>query len=229
MKSLKNGCNLNKCMMCKLCLHDWLPAIQAHRTNFKVARGEKLFAENDPVTGIYFVYSGLFKVHKHWDDDKELIVRFARDGDIVGHRGLGSDNIFPVSATAIDNSTVCFVSVDFFLSTLKVNPDFLFQLMMFYASELKESERKMRNLADMPVKGRIAYALILLHRKFGVPDSGEIGIDISRQDLASYVGTSYETLFRMLTELINEGAVRTDNKKIIIADFELLHSHTPAP
>ena len=214
--------------MCKLCLHEWLPAIESHRNNFKVARSEQLFTENDPVNGIYFVYSGLFKVHKHWDEGKELIVRFARDGDIVGHRGLGSDNLFPVSATAIENSTVCFVSLDFFMSTLKVNPDLLFQLMMFYASELKESERNMRNLAHMPVKGRIAQALILLHRKFGVPDSGDIGITISRQDLASYVGTSYETLFRMLSELINEGSVRTDEKKIIIADFDRLHSHTTA-
>jgi CRP/FNR family transcriptional regulator len=203
-------------------MKEWLPAIETHRKNFKLAKGEMLFRENEELDGIYFVHEGLFKVHKHWDEGKELIVRFARSGDIVGHRGLGKDPYFPVSATAMENSTVCFVPVDFFLSTLKVNHDFLFKLMMFYAAELKESERNMRNLAHMPVKGRIAQALLLLHEKFGSDVDGSIDINISRQDLSSYVGTSYETLFRMLNELIAEEAIKTDEKRIIINDFEKL-------
>lgn len=226
MKPLKNTCGVDKCIMCRLCLKEWLPAIEANRKNFKLAKGELLFRENDELNGIFFVYEGLLKVHKHWDEGKELIVRFARTGDIVGHRGLGKDPYFPVSATAMENSTVCFVPVDFFLSTLKVNHEFLFQLMMFYATELKESERNMRNLAHMPVKGRIAQALLLLHEKFGSNDDGSIDINISRQDLASYVGTSYETLFRMLNELIAEEAVGTDEKRIIIRDFDKLKSLT---
>ncbi len=45
------------------------------------------------MTGIWFINRGKFKVHKQWGEDKELIVRLARDGDIVGHRGMGSDNV----------------------------------------------------------------------------------------------------------------------------------------
>lgn len=216
-------------MMCRLCIREWHPAIEANRKNYKISRGELLFRENDTVSGIYFVYDGLFKVHKHWDEGKELILRFARSGDIVGHRGLGKDIYFPVSATAIEDSIVCFVELDFFISTLKVNSDFLFQLMMFYATELKESERNMRNLAHMPVKGRIAQALILLHEKFGKKEDGSIDISLSRQDLASYVGTSYETLFRMMNELIAEDIIRADGKKIVVIDPAKLHSYTSLP
>ena len=43
----------------------------------------------------YFVYEGKVKVHKHWDEEKELIIRFAKEGDIFGHWGLGNDLIFP--------------------------------------------------------------------------------------------------------------------------------------
>ena len=101
------------------------------------------------MTGMYFINTGLVKVHKHWNNDKELILRIAKNGDIVGHRGLGSDTIYPVSGTALASTDVCYVDLDFFNSTLKVNPDFLYQLMMFFASELKESEKRMRNLAHM--------------------------------------------------------------------------------
>src|SRR4030095_5159940 len=145
MKKVKTGCDLKTCLLCRLCQKEWIPAIGAHRSNFKVAKGETIFKEGDQVKGIFFVYEGTVKVHKHWGE-KELILRFAKKGNIIGHRGLGKDLVYPVSGTAIDPTTVCFVDLDFFKASLKVNHDFLFELMQFFASELKESERNMRNL-----------------------------------------------------------------------------------
>jgi CRP-like cAMP-binding protein len=222
MKESKSLCNLQTCLLCRLSLNEWIPAISANRKNLKFNRGEIIFSEGSVVTGIYFVYSGTVKVHKRWDNDKDLIVRFARKGDIVGHRGLGKDNMYPVSATAIESTEVCFVDINFFLSSLKVNHDFLFQLMMFYAAELKESERNMRNLAHMNVKGRIAQALLTLQEKFGTDDEGYINIILSRQDLASYAGTSYETFFRLINEFVEENAISISGKKIAIPDPQML-------
>jgi len=222
MKLLKNSCDTITCQMCKNCSIHWLPAIQNNRKNYSVAKGELIFNEGEEMKGIFFVYSGVVKVHKRWEDDKELIVRFAKDGDIVGHRGLGKDRIYPVAATALTPTTVCYVELEFFLSTLKVNTDYLFQLMMFYASELKESEKFMRNLAHMTVKGRIAHSLFSLQSKFGEDPEGNIDIILSRQDLASYAGTSYETLFRMLNEMTGEGMVKVDKKISIINGDKLL-------
>lgn len=202
--------------MCCGCLPEWLKAIDANRQMFRIKKGELLFSEGDPVTGMYFISSGVVKVHKRWGDDKELILRFAKDGAIVGHRGLGSDIIYPVSATAISATDVCFVDLDFFLATLKTNLSYLFDLMMFFASELKESEKRMRNLAHMHTKGRIAFALLALKEKFGADTDGTINIEISRQDLASYSGTTYETLFKMLNDLADERMIITDGKKIMI-------------
>lgn len=214
--------------MCRLCIKDWSTAISSHKKNFTVKKGDLIFSEGEAMNGVYFVFTGLVKVHKQWGEKKELIVRFAKDGDIVGHRGLGKENYFPVSATAIENSTLCYIDLEFFLSTLRVNQEFLYELMLFYAAELKESEEQMRNLAHMPVKGRIAVALITLEKKFGTDSDNNINIAISRQDLASYVGTSYETLFRMLEELVGESIVSTENKKISILSKEKLIQYLEA-
>ena len=97
------------------------------------------------------------------------------------------------------------MDIDFFTATLKVNPDYLYSLMMFFAAELKESEKRMRNLAHMSTKSRIAYALLSLQEKFGVDAAGFLNIVLSRQDLASYTGTTYETLFKMMNEFYNQG------------------------
>ena len=184
-----------------------------------------LFTESSQVTGVYFIYKGTFKVHKKWTDDKELIVRIAKSGAILGHRGLGNDIYYPVSATALEASEVCFIDLDFFHSTLKVNYQFLYELMMFFAGELKESEKKMRNLAHMPVKGRIAQALLNFKAKFGTTPEGFIDLNLSRQDLASYTGTTYESVFRLLNELVLEGSIALSGKNIAVLDETKLQMH----
>lgn len=100
-------------------MQDWLPAIDIHRKNFEVKKGQTIFSEGDPVTGIYFIYNGTVKVHKKWDKEKELIIRFAKQGDILGHLGLGNDSFYPVSTTALEPVTVCYLDLAFFVNDLK--------------------------------------------------------------------------------------------------------------
>ena len=193
--------------------------------------------EGEPVLGIYFVTSGTVKVHKQWGTEKEIILRFARKGEIFGHRGLGQDTlhpaagatiqpVYPISATAIEPVTACFIDLAFFQASLKVNQEFMYGLLLFFASELQESERKMRNLAHMPVKGRVANALISLQEKFGKTADGHLAISLSRQDLASLVGATYETVFRTINELAQENLIRADGKLIRILNPDGLLTYT---
>lgn len=218
MKKNNHNCDLATCFLCQTCLPEWIPAIKANRKTLQFRKGETIFHEGDPVDGIYFVYEGSVKVHKKWGAEKELIIRFARKGEIFGHRGLGNDPFYPISATALEPLTACFISLEFFQTTLKVNPNFLYGLLLFFADELQESERKMRNLAHMQVKGRVAQAFLTLQEKFGTSPEGFINITLSRQDLASLVGATYETVFRIINELSQEQLIGLDGKHITLTD-----------
>lgn len=218
MKIAKNVCDLSSCFLCQLCITDWIPAISVHKTNMIVKKGQPLFKEGDPVKGIYFVYNGHLKVHKRWDKEKEIILRFAKRGDIVGHLGLGSQNVYPVSATAIDEVTVCYVDMAFFESTLNVNHHLVIKLMQFFANELQESEKRMRNLVHMSVKGRVSQALISLKKQFGLNKEGFVGIELTRQDLASFSGAAYESLFRTINDLTDKNLINITGKHIAIKD-----------
>lgn len=213
---------MDNCQLCRLCLKEWLPAVEANRKNIRYRKGEVIFTEGEPVQGIYFVYDGTVKIHKQWGTDKELIMRFATKGDIFGHRGFGNDPHYPITATALEPVTVCYIEKDFFYATLKTNTEYLFQLMLFYAEELQESEKTMRNLAHMPVKGRLANALLRLHKRFGVTEEGYINISLSRQDIASYTGTTYETVFRLMTEFIQDELILADGKNITLLNTSKL-------
>ena len=84
----------------------------------------------------------------------------------------------------------------------------------------------MRNLAHMPGIGRIARALLSIQSTFGTTPEGFLDINLSRQDLASYTGTTYETVFRLMNELVQEGSITLSGKNICIADADKLLSHT---
>ena len=218
MKKKANGCDLKSCFMCQLSLKEWHTAIANHKKNFIAKKGEVIISEGSAVTGVFFVISGNVKVHKQWGD-KELILRFANQGAILGHRGISNKtSIYPISATALETTELCYVDIDFFKTTLKVNHEFAFGLLMFYADELHSSERKMRALALMSVKSRLAAAILELRDQFGQDGNGFINLTLSRQDLAAYTGATYETVFRTLNDLVAERLILTDGKLLGIKD-----------
>jgi CRP/FNR family transcriptional regulator len=222
MKETKHDCDLTSCYLCTHCTGDWKHAIAVHKKNFTIKKGQRIFSEGDPVTGIYFIFSGKVKVHKRWDDDKEIILRFAKSGDILGHLGLGNESVYPVSTTAIEPGVVCYIDLPFFESSLNVNPKLTYSLMKFFANELQESEKRMRNLVHMPVKERIALALLTLKNQFGADETGALNIELTRQDLSSFAAVSYETFFKVTNDFIQNNWIAVNGKCIRIANEEVL-------
>jgi CRP-like cAMP-binding protein len=219
------NCNLEDCFLCRFCIPEWKEAIALRKKTIAVKKGKQIFKEGDKVTGIYFMYSGSAKVHKQWINQKELIIRFVKTGDILGHRGIGDSDIYPIGATALEDSKVCFITNDFLEATLKTNPSFTYQLLHFYADELQKAEKRMRNLAHMEVKGRIADALLEISKISGLTKDKFIALTVSRQDIASYAGTTYETVFKFLTELSQTKIISTAGKNIKINSTEKLKQY----
>ncbi|MFL9483651.1 Crp/Fnr family transcriptional regulator [Chitinophagaceae bacterium LWZ2-11] len=219
----KNSCDLKSCFLCQFSVQAWKSAISGNKQTLSFKKGDIVFAEGEQVKGIYFIYEGTVKVHKQWGgNQKELIIRFAKAGDVLGHRGLGGNESYPVSATALENLKVCFINNDFLEASLTVNPTLTYKLMQLYATELQKAEKRMTGLAHMEVKGRIAEALLELRGLFGITETGFFAVAISRQDIASFAGTTYETIFKVFTEWIQEKLIETSGKSIKILQEDAL-------
>jgi CRP-like cAMP-binding protein len=210
------ACGLDQCFLCRHCIPEWKEAIALRKKTLLIKRGKELFHEGGKVTGIFFLYSGTVKIHVPWTDEKEMIIRFARAGDIVGHRGLGGLDVYPVSATALEDTKACWIPSEFLEATLKTNPSLTYTLMHLYAAELQKAEKRMRDLAHMDVKGRIAGALLEIATLFGLDKDKYISVALTRQDIASYAGTTYETVFKFFAELGKMKAISTSGKRIRI-------------
>lgn len=221
-----SSCDIKSCFLCTSCIPEWRDVIAVRKETQLFRKGELIFSEGDKVRGIYFVYEGALKVHTLWGNEKELIIRFSTAGDILGHRGIAGD-AYPVSATALEDTKVCFITNEFLEATMKTNPLFTQRLLQFYATELQKAERRMRNLAHMEVKGRIAETLLELQRAFGINKDKYIKVPVTRQDISAHAGTTYETVFKFFTELSGENIISTSGKSIRINSEKKLKAYIP--
>jgi CRP-like cAMP-binding protein len=219
-----DSCLTNPCFLCQHCLPEWRNLNLIRKKNLVFKKGKKIFQEGEPVEGMYFITGGSVKISQAWGDQKELIIRFAKKGDVLGYRGFGGDLLYPVTATPLEDCHVCFVDNSYLETTIVANPNLAYQLMQLYARELQKAERRMRDLVHMDVKGRIVVAVFEIAAFFGTGELDFIALPITRQDIASYAGTTYETVFKFFTELTSKNIISTSGKNLKINDRNAMQS-----
>ncbi|MBD8488835.1 Crp/Fnr family transcriptional regulator [Echinicola sp. CAU 1574] len=191
------------------------------KSTINCKKGQTFIIEGAPVQGLYFVNKGAVKVTKTGLNGKEQIVRLAKDGEIIGHRGFGAGQFYHIGATALENSSLCNFSLDSMNQMLLEIPKLTYDLMTFYAEELSRSETKVKKFAQMTVREKVIDALLYIFRKFGQKDDF-FGIQLSRKDIADFAGTTDEQVIRILSSLKKEGLIQTSGKKIGTKNVNLL-------
>lgn len=206
------------------CSPEWRKLMEQRTTVLHFAQGEQLFKEKQPADQLYIMRTGKAKVHSSFEPGSTRILRFARDGQVLGHRGIGMDFTYTVSATALTDCVVEMIPMPLFLEVLRANAGFSFHFMLFMAEELRRSEEQVKNLMNMTVLQRVAKALRATAECFGFdPDDADLlAFTPSRQDLADYAGATYESTIRAVTELQKKKVIKTVGREIRILDLRKL-------
>lgn len=126
---------------------------------------------------------------------------------MLGHRGYGDVSRYPISASSIEDCTLCFFPTADFFDIAKKNADFTFHLMMAYAAELRIAEQRLFQQSELTAKERLLGVVDMLHHQFGTTSHNRIDLPINRKDLASIAGITYETTIRILSELKQLGVL----------------------
>lgn len=212
------SCPTHSCFIKSYCSDNSLRILDTSKRIEQHKKNQYVFHEGNTVQGIYIIQSGKVKVINTGFQGKPQIIRFAKDGYLLGHRGVG-DKYYSISAITVDDSVLCFLENNFFIQLLKSDAQLTYHLMLFYAEELRIAESRMRNLAQMTVREKAAEAILLLNNIFGSSaKNGEIVLDVclSRSDIAELAGLNSAQITKCITELKNEGIIYTDNKRITI-------------
>jgi CRP/FNR family transcriptional regulator len=178
-------------------------------------KNQPLFIENSSPRGVYCINEGKVKIFARGEEGKEQIIHLAAAGEIVGFRAMFSGEPYKVSATTLEESNICFIGKNDFLNLVDTNPTLRNGIMKELSLELAERATFITNMAQKSVRERLASSLVLLNDIYE-----EEMINLTREDLANFVGTATETLIRLLKDFKDENLVRTHARKIEILDKE---------
>ena len=184
-------------------------------------KGQQFIMEGAPVNGLFFILRGTVKVFSTGINGREQIVRLAQDGEVIGHRGFGTEEYYPICALALEDTMLCYFSKDQLQKSLRSNNGLTYDLMLFYANELNRSEAKVKSLSQMTVRERVIDALLYMNRKFG-HHKGFLRLLLSRKEYADFAGTTEEQVIRVFSALKNEKLITAKGRKIGINDTNLL-------
>jgi CRP-like cAMP-binding protein len=195
------------------CSEGWCEYIQFHSTKINIKTDSFIFVAGEETLGIHIIITGKVKVITKTGNDTERIIRLAAEGDILGHRGFGGPWKYTVSAMALEDTELVFIPLKIFNEAVRANPEFAYFMMMFFAEELRESERL---ATQLPIRNIIASVLFNNLQVFGYAKDSKtkLSYTLSRKDLASQAGTRYETLVRTLADFNNEGIIKIEGKSI---------------
>lgn len=185
---------------------------------------EIIFYEGDFANATFFVSSGKVRTYKINDDAKEYSIDLYGPGDFIGYLSILEGEEFKVSAEAMEDSEILKIPKEDFTDLLFKNRDVSNSFIKMLARNVLEKEEKLLSLAYDSVRKRVADALVVLQKKYNEKESEIFAISISRNELASMVGTSPETVIRTLSDFKEEKLIEVKGSKItIVKPNELAH------
>ena len=187
-------------------------------------KGHTIFFQGNPPFGLYCVNSGKIKISKIGNDGKESILRIAAPGDILGHRSLFSNENYSATATVIEEATICFIDKKFIFQAIKDEPSVALNIIQKLSHEMGTAEARGASMSQKNVRERLAELLLVLKKSYGSQDGKRTRLDIklSREEIASMVGTANETIIRFISEFKDLGIIEQEGKTIYILDEEKL-------
>lgn len=183
-------------------------------------KNQVVFHEGTRPLGVFCINSGKIKIYKTGAEGKDQIIQILKAGDLMGYRAMLSEDQYPVSAETLEESTICFIPKTDFLQVLNEDSDFSKKVIKSMSRDLGDMADTLTNLAQKPVRERLAGALLMLQDTYGLDgvEDGPVEINLTREDLANIVGTATETLIRLLHDFKEEKLIETQGRKIRVLE-----------
>jgi CRP/FNR family transcriptional regulator len=216
-------CGARTCSILKDCSPEALDKISFAKKCFVYLKGQRILMEGVESNGIYFINSGKLKIYKTDMKDKQLIIRFAKSGEVLGFSDNDEKQEQAVSAMALDDTLVCYLDNKSFLNVIREYPDIAFRLLRYYNKLLDQSETQSLKLARMNVPAKVADALYTIYETYGTNgNSSTLNLQLSRQDMADLAGTTKEQISKTLSDFKAHGLVNVKGKRIDILNLQAL-------
>jgi CRP-like cAMP-binding protein len=185
----------------------------------KFGRGEALFWDGDPCSGLHIIQTGSVKLFRISPQGRQHIVRVLQEGETCNEVPVFDGGTNPVNVEALETTTVWVVDAAAVSVLMRQDPQFMQKTVENLAKMMRHLVKLVSEMAFLQVTHRLARLISELP-----PEelSGESGARWTQDQIAARLGTVREVVARSLRELERSGAIRVENRKISIADPEVL-------
>ncbi len=182
---------------------------------------QALYQEGKRPRYLFYVLSGKIKGFKSHEDGKEYITDLFTNGDFIGYSAIIEDKYYDDSAVVLETADIMQIPKDDFQQMIYNDISIATKFIRLITQNVKEKEERLLNLAYSSLRKRVAKALLDIHAKFNAGSDGKL-IEISRDDIAHYIGTATESLIRTLSDFKAEKLIEIKDGKIIISNPDKL-------
>jgi len=181
-----------------------------------------LFREGDELHDVPYLVKGKMRTFRRTKDGKSFTTGLYGSGEFIGYMGLLETGLATESVEAMEDSRVALIPQSEMMALLFRDRDVSVCFIRMLARDMKDKEGQLLQLAYASVRQRVAQSLLRLHQRYATESSPDIGVLVSREDLASMVGTATESLIRNLADLREERLVEIQGREIRILQKEKL-------
>lgn len=180
-----------------------------------------LYQEGKHPRYVYLLAQGKIKGFRAHEDGKEYITDLYNEGDFIGYTAIIDDKVYDDSTVVIENAEVIQVPKEDFLKMIYSDIAIASKFIRLITQNVKDKEERLLNLAYSSLRKRVARGLREIYDKLNL-QGGKKAIEISREEIAQYVGTATESLIRTLSDFKAEKLIEIKEGKILIPDPERL-------
>ncbi|AQQ53484.1 Crp/Fnr family transcriptional regulator [Planococcus lenghuensis] len=183
-------------------------------------KGELLYRAGDTSDSLYIVHKGKVKIYRLAESGKEQLIRILQPGDFTGELALFQEGIHDDYAEVMEKSEICSIRRDSLQDLLLKYPQISLRILTEFSNRLDRAEHQATSFATEDAETRLA---LYLAQQADENESMQFRLPMSRKDLASFLGTTPETISRKLSLFEDEGWIEQHGQREIrIVDLDAL-------
>jgi CRP/FNR family cyclic AMP-dependent transcriptional regulator len=184
--------------------------------------GASLYLEGESCSTVMIVESGRVKAFSLTEQGEEILLAVRGPGALLGELSAVDGHPRSSSVAALEPVAALVVPLPAFVDYLRTHGDAAIALLQLVTAKLRDSDRKRVESAAYDIPGRVARRLVELAERFGEPDGRgvRIGVALSQDELAGWVGASREAVAKALRVLRDRGFVTTGRRTMTVLDLD---------
>jgi CRP-like cAMP-binding protein len=206
--------------------NDGLQKLNRCKDQFRFKKGEVIVQEGDEIKSIIYLHKGLMKLHKRVNETQSQIISIAKPFDFVGLLSVFSNSNFLYSISAIEDSSVCFISKECMQDEIARNGNFAQDIINRMSKTTDDVLQNKFSLSNKNLRGRIAYTLLDFAEN--IYQKNEFELPISRREIAELIDMRTENVIRIMSEFRKDGIIKINGHIIEIINPDMLRKISDA-